>query len=415
MAPSLKNTYYKNFKNQSFILKWHLNDLLDNLEYQSVLDVSGSIGLAKALCLQSGVDAVFSIDPDRAFIEEFNECDDDLRFNIIADNIENADLTHIKFDIAFFLMNLPFLTDPSTAIQKVALNAPDYIVIANHEIGPENNKIIGSDIPLLKNKIIDLILHNRISSPDIIDVMKLNGYYPLIILKSTGISTVLYTRDEPDRSVYDIAKYIIQVNSSCNFDCPSCYVDKLGITMDEATFKKILLLVDEKDVISFRGGEPTLSANLISGFIDPALEKGAYVILETNGSFIGQSQYDEYLKIFSDKNTEIRLSLDRPHLSFLSTSEKKLLHLNKMVRFIEDATKHNIRFGLYSLGMDMKQITKLLKEFTLTDYLKYIRPITKYLNIRDLPINGKFIDIYGNLHDRIAGIIYSEFDRGQSF
>ena len=100
------------------------------------------------------------------------------------------------------------------------------------------------------------------------------------------------------------------------------------------------------------------------------MEKGAYVILESNGSFIGQSQYDEYLKIFSDKNTEIRLSLDRPHLSFLSTSEKKLLHLNKMVRFIEDATKHNIRFGLYSLGMDMKQISKLLKEFYINGLFK---------------------------------------------
>jgi len=47
--------------------------------------------------------------------------------------------------------------------------------------------------------------------------------------------------------------------------------------------------------------------------------------------------------------------------------------------------------------------------------LKYIRPITKYLDIKDLPINGKFVDIYGNLHDRIAGIIYSEYDKGQSF
>jgi organic radical activating enzyme len=245
--------------------------------------------------------------------------------------------------------------------------------------------------------------------------MESHGYYPLIHLKSNALSTVLYTRDKPDRSAYDSAKYIIQVNSSCNFDCPSCYVDKLGIAMNENTFSEILLSVDENDVISLRGGEPTLCANLISGFIKPAIEKGAYVILETNGSFIGRSNYDEYLNIFSNQNTEIRLSLDRPHLNFLSSYEKKLDHLNKIVSFVEDANKYQIKFGLYSLAMDMKQISSLLMEFSLTGYLKYIRPITKYLNIKDLPINGKFIDIYGNFHDRIAGITYSEYDKGQSF
>jgi hypothetical protein len=45
---------------------------------------------------------------------------------------------------------------------------------------------------------------------------------------------------------------------------------------------------------------------------------------------------------------------------------------------------------------------------------KFIRTITRYLDIKDLPINGKFVDIYGNLHDRIAGIKYSEYDKGQS-
>ena len=63
----------------------------------------------------------------------------------------------------------------------------------------------------------------------------------------------------------------------------------------------------------------------------------------------------------------------------------------------------------------MKQISALLEEFSLISILKYIRPITKYLDIKDLPINGKFVDIYGNLHDRIAGIVNSEYDKGQSF
>ena len=107
--------------------------------------------------------------------------------------------------------------------------------------------------------------------------------------------------------------------------------------------------------------------------------------------------------------------MDRPHLNFLSSNENRREHLNKFLRFIKDAEKYNIRFGLYSLGMDLKQISALLEEFSLKRILKYIKPITRYLHIKDLPINGKFVDIYGNHHDRIAGIIYSEYDKGQSF
>jgi len=86
-----------------------------------------------------------------------------------------------------------------------------------------------------------------------------------------------------------------------------------------------------------------------------------------------------------------------------------------MERFIEDARKYNINFGLYSLGMDMKQMSALLEEFSLMSISKFIRPITRYLNIRDLSIKGNFVDIYGNLHDRISGIRHSEYDKGQSF
>ena len=185
--------------------------------------------------------------------------------------------------------------------------------------------------------------------------------------------------------------------------------------MEEDTFHNILATVNENDMISLRGGEPTLSPNLISGYIIPAIDKGAYVILESNGSFIDRSQYEDYLNTFSNENFEIRLSLDRPHLAFLTSYERQLAHLNNIVRFIEDAKKYNIKFGLFSLGMDMKQISALLEELSLVGILKYIRPITRYLDIKDLPINGKFVDVNGNFYDRIAGIAYSEYDKGQSF
>lgn len=412
---SLKNSYYQNLKNQSIVLKWLLNGLLDNLSYQSVLDIGVSIGLAKTVCIKSEVKTVFSIDPDRTFIEEFLECNEDKRFNIIEGDIDRVDPIEFKYDIAFLLLNLPWITDPITALEKVAFNTPNYIVIANQQITPDQRNIIGTERPEVKKKINDVFKRYISRGICIDDLMANNGYYPLIVQKFNTLNTVLYSKDKPDRMVYDNAKYIIQVNSSCNFDCPWCYVDKLGITMDEGTFQKILETVNDKDMISLRGGEPTLSPNLISGYIAPAIDKGAYVILESNGSFIGRSQYGDYLNAFSNKDTEIRLSLDRPHLDFLSSYEKRLEHLDNMERFIEDARKYNINFGLYSLGMDMKQISALLEEFSLMGISKYIRPITRYLDIKDLPIKGKFVDIYGNLHDRIAGIRYSEYDKGQSF
>ena len=412
---SLKNAYYRNLKSQSIVLKWLLNGILDNLPYQSVLDIGGSIGLAKTVCIKNDVKTVFSIDPDRTFIETFLECNEDSRFNIIEESIERVDITKFKYDIVFFVLNFPWLADPITAIEKVAFNTPNYIVIANQQITSDQRNIIGIDTPEVKKKINDVFKRYIDRGICIDELMANNGYYPLIVQNFNTLNTVLYTKDKPDRMVYDNAKYIIQVNSSCNFDCPWCYVDKLGITMDEDTFHKILETVNEKDMISLRGGEPTLSPNLISGYITPAIEKGAYVILESNGSFIGRSQYDDYLHAFSNKDTEIRLSLDKPHLDFLSSYENRLEHLDKIKRFMEDARKYSINFGLYSLGMDMKQISALLEEFSLRSISKYIRPITRYLDIKDLPIKGKFVDIHGNLHDRITGIRYSEYDKGQSF
>ncbi len=77
--------------------------------------------------------------------------------------------------------------------------------------------------------------------------MQSNGYYPLYVLSSKSwdftpehrLRTVLYTKEKPDRIPYDDAKYIIQVNAICNFNCPDCYVDKSGDTMDKIVFHNI--------------------------------------------------------------------------------------------------------------------------------------------------------------------------------
>ena len=183
---SLKNSYYRNLKNQSIVLKWLLNGLLDNLSYQSVLDIGGSIGIAKTVCIKSEVKTVFSIDPDGTFIKDFLDCNDDSRFNIIEGNIDSVDLTKFKYDIAFLLLNLPWLTDPITAIEKVAFNTPNYIVIANQQITPDQQNVIGTDMPEVKKKINDVFKRYISRGICIDDLMANNGYYPLMVQKFTS-------------------------------------------------------------------------------------------------------------------------------------------------------------------------------------------------------------------------------------
>jgi pyruvate-formate lyase-activating enzyme len=125
---------------------------------------------------------------------------------------------------------------------------------------------------------------------------------------------VLYTKEKPDRTPYDKAEFIIQVNSVCNRNYPARYVEKTGEHMDVEVFKRLIGMVHENKIICLRGGEPTLTENLIGDYINPALRKGIHVILESNGLFIGSPRYGEYLKLLTHENIELRLSLDRQHL-----------------------------------------------------------------------------------------------------
>ena len=158
-------------------MKWFLDGMLDNLRYQSVLDIGGGIGLAKTLCIKREVKTVYSIDPDRRFIQEFLACNDDNRIQIIEENIDSVDLTRFKYDIAFLLLNLPFLSDPTKAIEKIAFNKPDYVVIAHYEIGPEQKNIISSDVSKINKNIGEIFTNYRSKGLNINDVMASHRYY----------------------------------------------------------------------------------------------------------------------------------------------------------------------------------------------------------------------------------------------
>lgn len=159
----------------------------------------------------------------------------------------------------------------------------------------------------------------------------------------------------------------------------------------------------KNEAICLRGGDPTLTENLIVDFISPALKKGIHVFLESNGAFKNSPHYQEYLELLTQNNFEIRLSLDRQHVDSFPPQVRPF-KIKRLSRFIDDATRLKIKFGLFSLGMSREQVKEFLAKYSVESWLQYIKPLTKYSNIAELPIKSKFVDTDGNIHDHITGI-----------
>ncbi len=54
--------------------------------------------------------------------------------------------------------------------------------------------------------------------------------------------------------------------------------------------------------------------------------------------------------------------------------------------------------------MCREHVKEFLEQYSVETWLQYIKPLTKYSNIAELPIKGKFVDTEGNIHDHITGI-----------
>jgi len=100
---------------------------------------------------------------------------------------------------------------------------------------------------------------------------------------------------------------------------------------------------------------------------------------------------------------QLRLSLDRQHLDLFSKKIRKT-RIGWISRFIDDAKRLNISFGLFTLGMLREQARQFLEEYSVGSWLQYVRPLTRYSRITELPIDGRFVDVHGNIHDYITGV-----------
>ncbi|MCK9275230.1 MAG: methyltransferase domain-containing protein [Syntrophales bacterium] len=392
-------------------LLWHLKEILKNLPFKHVLDIGASVSVSKNICLPECVEKAVIVDPDSEIVSNIiHICNDD-RLEALEGGIEAINLEDRQFDMVFFIMSLLWVDDPRAALQKAISKSPAYIVIANPVFSPEQLKRASSCFRCYKDEFIEKVEKYYARALDIDEIMQSSDYYPLVVFRTISWSptpehslrTVLYTKEKPDRIPYDNAKYIIQVNSKCNCNCPACYVVKTGDDLEAAVFKTLIEDIHENETISLRGGEPTLTENLIEGYIHPALDRGINVILESNGLFIGSAYYQRYLEILTSKNIQVRLSLDREHID-LFPERIRLTKIGWISKFIYDAEERNIKFGLFSLGMSREQVMRFLSEYSVESWIGYIRPLTKYSDITELPIRGKFIDVDGKIHDHITGV-----------
>jgi len=407
----LRDIFYEKLGRENMNLLWQLKETLNLLPVKRMLDVGAGMRVSKNICLPDGVESALVIDPDGDTLRGLSAYYCDARLELVQVQIEAADLEGATFDLALFVMSLLWIGDPAATLQKVASRSPAYIVIATPEFSAEQRSKIPSSFPEHATELDELLECHYARKLDIDATMESLGYHPLAVFSSASWSptpehrlrTVLYTQEKPDRTPYDKAKFIFQVNSVCNCNCPVCYVGITGKHMNAAVFNELIEDVSENETICLRGGEPTLTKGLIADFITPALKKGIHVILESNGAFIETPRYREYLEVLTQENIEIRLSLDRQHVDSFPVRVRPI-KIKWMSRFIDDATRLNIKFGLFSLGMSREQLKEFLEEYSASSWLGYIRLLTKYSDITELPIKCRFVDVEGEVHDHITGV-----------
>ncbi len=383
--------------------------LLYQLPYNSVLDIGAGLAISPNISLREEIETVL-VSADKQLLDRLQVRYRHNRFQVIVGRAETLDLIKSKYDLALFMLSLPWLDDPVASLEKVASISPEYIFIAEPRISSQAPLRTGPPNLEYHHEILKRLQLYCKKGIALDDLMLKYHYYPLVVYRCTAmhpLRAVIYSKEKPDRIIYEKAKYIFQVNSMCNGNCADCYVAKTGNTMDESRYRELLQDVNPGDIITLRGGEPTMTENLLKDFLAPALATGAYLILESNGYFIDSAQYGDYLDALSNQNVEVKLSVDINHIGYLS-DDKKQVRLDSLAGFIEEAKQRNIGWGLTALGMHKKQTEGLLRKTALAPYLDSIRPLTKYSHIEDLPLKGKYVDVEGRGHRRIKGISNDE-------
>lgn len=209
---------------------------------------------------------------------------------------------------------------------------------------------------------------------------------------------------KPDNEVYEKVSLIVQTTSSCNKNCPECYLSEnpeiKKEELNHGRYEECISKLNEGDTIALRGGEITTIQDWFDKFVAPALNKGLKVIIETNGYFIGTKDYQSILEKINDNRISVRVSFDLEHLKNLK-EENVASEFEKMARFAKDAESAGINFGFYSLGMNKEQIQNFVQGTPLESYINKFHSLAFYPEISAVEIKGKYLKSDGNISDRI--------------
>jgi tetraether lipid synthase len=106
---------------------------------------------------------------------------------------------------------------------------------------------------------------------------------------------------------------IIEVNSTCNMDCPLCFSDAspgFNLTLEEVEeiIDDFVRAEGSPEVLQFSGGEPTIHPQIID-FVKAADRRGIpYVMINTNGKRIATD--DEFLEQLKGTNVSFYFQFD---------------------------------------------------------------------------------------------------------
>lgn len=385
----------------------HISRATKGLEYSSVLDVGIGTGLIVPAYLKKEVEKVTGLEPSTNMVKHLESKIPDQRIQVQRRSIEEARL-EADYELAIFCLSLAWMRDPIRGLEKALLNNPNYVIISDQIVNEEERKNIGkgkADYEEIQKA------YNPLEKEVINALMLSKGYFPLRIFvdqargsneePSGEIQTTLYTRTKPNTSIYEQASTIFQVNAMCNKRCEGCYAYLFAGALDAKTYLREIGRLKEGELIALRGGEPTLLPRWFETYVEPALVRGLEVAIETNGAFLEKDGFD--LKKLKDKHLRLRISFDETHLEELDP-KKRTEKFSLFGEFARKARDLGINFGFYALGMDEKQIERMLKKTELEEFKRDFHSLTYYDRIGDLSLAGEYIDVHGNKHSSLVNI-----------
>jgi hypothetical protein len=385
----------------------HIGQVLNGLEFKTVLDVGIGTGLSTPAYLNGRVIHVLASEPSEGMRGELEAKFSDGRLVIDEKPIVEINLDG-KYDLALFSLSLAWINDQVGSVEHVLRANPRYVVISEQVVDEEQKQSVGTGHQE-RGELRDEF--NPISAEKLDQIMSRKGYFPLRILRdpissangeSAGqLRTTLYTKTKPDAVPYENADTIFQINAYCNRRCDGCYSSFNKDSLDVESYLRRLERIPKGNLVTFRGGEPTLHPTWFEDYVSEALARGLDVIVETNGAFIDRRSYETDMGRFSDDRIHVRLSFDDKHIAELNPAKREA-EFSKLAGFANHATERGISFGFYSLGMDKHQISRMIVGTELEPYGDRFHSLTFYSNINDLKMNGDYVDVSGHLHDSLV-------------